>query len=104
MINYQTPGGYFDEEEFLNDLRRIKYVKRLLNKHKNGGELKTRLVLNHIILLANVFGVEATVRMLYYKIDVGLHNYLFAFLTFLDYISDAEHDVNVYRIIQHENV
>jgi hypothetical protein len=51
------------------DLKRIKYIKRLIKKYKITGDLKERLILNHIIVLGNVFGVDACVRMLFYKID-----------------------------------
>ena len=55
-------------EEFKEDLSRIKYIKRLLIKYKKYGDLKERLILNHIIILQNVFGVEGAVRILFYKL------------------------------------
>ena len=60
-----------DESEFFDDLKRFKYLKRLFNKYKEGGELKERLVLNHLIVLYNLFEEGAT-RMLFFK----LRNYL----------------------------
>jgi hypothetical protein len=74
---------------FLDDLKTIKYIKRLINKYADKKELKERLILNHIISLSNVFGVEATVNMLQYKVDERNHDILNAFLLFLKYI-DAE--------------
>jgi hypothetical protein len=87
-------GHYFNPNcisvlEFLDDLKTIKYIKRLINKYADKKELKERLILNHIISLSNVFGVEATVNMLQYKVDEHNHDILNAFLLFLKYI-DAE--------------
>jgi len=56
-------------DEFLDDLKRFKYIKRLLRKHDVGKELKERLILNHIIVLGNLFGVEATTKMLFFKLE-----------------------------------
>jgi hypothetical protein len=51
------------QSEFEEDLKRLKYVKRLLRKYKQTGDFKERLILNHVIILSNVFGVEATVNI-----------------------------------------
>jgi hypothetical protein len=72
--------------EFLDDLKIIKYIKRLINKYADKRELKERLILNHIISLSNVFGVEATVNMLMFRIDKAHHHILNAFFVYLDYI------------------
>jgi hypothetical protein len=72
--------------EFLDDLKIIKYIKRLINKYADKRELKERLILNHIISLSNVFGVEATVKMLMFRIDKTHHHILSAFFVYLDYI------------------
>lgn len=72
--------------EFLDDLKIIKYIKRLINKYADKQELKERLILNHIISLSNVFGVEATVNMLMFRIDKTHHHILSAFFIYLDYI------------------
>jgi len=71
--------------EFLDDLKIIKYIKRLINKYVDKDELKERLILNHIISLSNVFGVEAAVTMLKFKIDVNHHDVLNSFLVYLEY-------------------
>ena len=63
MKHYDNPQAD-GEEEFQDDLKRFKYLKRLLKKYHEGGELKERLILNHIIVLTNVFGVEASVTLL----------------------------------------
>ena len=69
--------------EFEGDIKRTKYLKRLFRRYKTTKILKERLILNHIILLNNVFGVEATARILFYKIDERDYDIL---KTFLDYL------------------
>lgn len=54
----------FDTEEFYSDIKRFKYIKRLINRYKTFGDIKERLLLNHIIVLNNVFGPEHCCRML----------------------------------------
>ena len=84
MKCYNTPNCIMSE--FEGDLKRIKYIKRLIRKYKATGDLKERLILNHIIVLSNVFGTEATVRMLFYKIDSSDYHILKTFLLFLSYM------------------
>jgi hypothetical protein len=72
--------------EFEEDINRIKYVKRLIKKYKMTGEMKERLILNHLIILANVFGVEHCVRMLFYKLDKEDYSVIKTFLLFLNYM------------------
>ena len=60
-------------EEFKEDILRIKYIKRLLLKYKKNHKLKDRLILNHIIILQNVFGAEACSRILFYKLSKELY-------------------------------
>jgi hypothetical protein len=74
------------QSEFEDDLKRIKYVKRLLRKYKQTGEFKERLILNHVIILSNVFGVEATVNMLFFKVDKEDYPLLKTILIFLNYM------------------
>lgn len=69
-----------DKNEFEDDLKRVHYVKKLLNKYINTGELKTRLILNHITLLHNVFGIKPTAKMLFFKLDPSLYPALKTFL------------------------
>ena len=75
--------------EFEEDLKRIKYVKRLIKRYKTTGELKERLILNHIIILSNVFGTRNAVRMLFYKLDEQDYQILKTFLLFLGYMPDS---------------
>lgn len=89
--------------EFLDDLKTFKYIKRLLNKYNEKGDLKSRLILNHIICLSNVFGVEPTVHMLTYKVDKTNHDVLNAFLLFLNYIDVKDVDLldlNLYNALK----
>lgn len=78
-------------EEFYDDLQRFKYLKRLFKRYSNNGDLQERLILNHIIVLANVFGIKATNRMLFYKIEEQHYPALKTFLVFLNYIKEDEY-------------
>ena len=86
-------GCYFNSEcsgkaEFMDDLKRIKYVKRLLqkiHKHKTLKSIRERLILNHIIILKNVFGEENTARILFFRVEPRLYSYLKSFLIFLEF-------------------
>ena len=70
--------------EFHDDLKRIRYIKRLFKKYEQTGELKDRLIFNHLIVLYNVFEHRAMTRMLCYKLYDQLQ-YLKPFLIFLNY-------------------
>ena len=71
-------------EEFYDDLKKIKYIKRLFNIYKNTGQLKERLILNHLIVFYNVFPIQAGTRILFYKIEKAFWQMLKTFLIFLD--------------------
>ena len=75
------------EEEFYDDLKKFKYIKRLFNKYSESGELKERLILNHIVVLTNVFGPEAAVKMLFLRLPEYLH-YLKPFLLMLSILKE----------------
>ena len=77
-----------DIEEFYDDLKKIKYIKRLFNIYKNDGQLKERLILNHLITWYNVFPVQAGTRILFYKIEEQFWPILKTFLIFLDRMPD----------------
>ena len=97
---YENPHAV-TREDFEKDLNQFKYIKRLLKKYKNTGELKTHLLLNHFIILYNVFG-EATTPMLFYKIEKELWSVMKSFVIFLGklpeyprcYIHDVQVDLN----------
>ena len=77
-----------DIEEFYDDLKKIKYIKRLFNIYKNDGQLKERLILNHLITWYNVFPIYAGTRILFYKIEEQFWPMLKTFLIFLDRMPD----------------
>ena len=87
MKQYDNPQCK-DIEEFHEDLNRIKYIKRLLGRFHKKNVLKERLILNHIIIMANVFSPVGTSRMLFYKIEDELHSSLKTFLLFLNYLPE----------------
>jgi hypothetical protein len=74
-------------EEFEEDLKRFKYIKRLLKKYVEQNELRHNLILNHLIICFNVFG-EATVPLLFYKIEEEYWSLIKTFLIFLNRIPD----------------
>ena len=74
------------QSEFEEDVNRIKYIKRLFRKYRQTGEFKERLILNHIIILSNVFGVEAATNMLFFKIDEEDYPLLKTILIYLNYL------------------
>jgi len=78
------------EKEFYDDMKRFKYIKRLLRKYKDTNVLKERLLLNHIIVLYNLFGSEACVTLLLFKIQREYWGTLKSFLLFLNIIRDDE--------------
>lgn len=95
--NYENPQAV-TKEDFDKDLHHFKYIKRLLKKYKNTGELKTHLLLNHFIILYNIFG-EATTPMLFFKIEKELWTSLKTFIIFLNKLPEYPkcylHDIPV---------
>ena len=77
-----------DIEEYYDDLKKIKYIKRLFNIYKNDGQLKERLILNHLITWYNVFPIQSGTRILFYKIEEHFWPMLKTFLIFLDRMPD----------------
>jgi hypothetical protein len=86
--HYDNPNCQ-NVEEFKEDLNRIKYIKRLLNRYVRNDDLKERLILNHLIIFCNTFGNEAAVRMLFFKLDRKLHSALKTFLIYLNLMPDV---------------
>ena len=91
MKNYQNPSCK-NIEEFQEDFNRIKYVKRLFNRYERSGVLRERLILNHIITIYNVFGVEASSRMLFNRLDERQFSILKTFLVYLNYCPENKFD------------
>ena len=82
-----------DEAEFFDDLKRFKYLKRLFNKYKEGGELKERLVLNHLIVLYNLFNDGAT-RMLFFKLK-NYQDILKPFMVLIDRLPEEVSGIGI---------
>jgi hypothetical protein len=88
--NYYSPRC-IDAEEFYDDLNRFKYVKRLVNRHQRGGDLGEKLLLNHITIILNVFGHDAGLRMLEYKVGIQNFDVIKPFLVFMNVIPFDEY-------------
>ena len=88
------------EKEFEDDLKRFKYIKRLLRKYHDTGILKERLLLNHLIVLHNVFDTTSCVTLLLYKIQEEYWPVLKSFLLFLNILRDGELE----HIVKDDNV
>jgi len=67
-------------EEFYEDINRVKYIKRLISKYVDSGKLKSRLLMNHLVVLINIFGAFPCTRILMYKIDPKYHEIIVTFL------------------------
>ena len=95
--NYENPQAV-TEADFDKDLNHFKYIKRLLKRYRNTGELKTHLIINHFIILYNIFG-EAATPMLFFKIEPELWSVMKTFVLFLNKLPDYPrcyiHDVEV---------
>ena len=83
---YDNPQAV-TKDDFDDDLKRIKYIKRLLKRYRITGELKTHLILNHLTVLFNVFN-DATVPLLFYNLEKDLWPYIKSFLVFLNRIPE----------------
>jgi len=83
---YDNPQAV-TKDDFESDLKRIRYIKRLLKRYKNTGELKIHLILNHLIILFNVFH-EAAVPLLFYNLEEDLWPSIKSFLVFLNRIPE----------------
>lgn len=87
--HYNNPQC-IDISEFEEDIARFKYVKRLLRRYNQSGDLQERLILNHLIIIANVFGITASNRMFFHKIEKELWPALKTFLVYLNYLPENE--------------
>ena len=95
--HYENPQA-MTQEDFFEDMKRFKWIKRLLNKYKNTGDLNIHLIINHFMSLYNVFG-EATTPLLFYKINKELWGVLKTFVLYLgrlpEYPKTTIHDIPV---------
>ena len=89
MKHYDNPSCV-DEAEFLDDMKRFRYLKRLFRKYDTSKEFKSRLIINHIIIQANVFGIEAATTLLFFKVDKQHWSILKTVLIFLNYMPENE--------------
>jgi hypothetical protein len=105
-FNVFCQENYFNPQcsgknEFVDDLKRIKYIKRLIqkiHKHKTLKSIRERLIINHLIILKNVFGEENTVRILFFKLEPRLYSYLKSFLVFLEFNISTIPEVEYHKI------
>ena len=93
------------EVEFFDDIKRFKYLKRLFRKYDITGEIKIRLILNHLIVLQNVFGAEVAITLLLYKIDKKYWTVLKTCLNYLKYLyshelNEVETDKNIEEMLK----
>ena len=104
--NYQNPQAV-SKEDFDKDLNHFRYIKRLLRKYKKEGVLRTHLLINHFIILYNIFG-EAATPMLFFKIEKDMWSQVKTFILFLNrlpqypkcYIHDIKVDLNCLQELQ----
>ena len=104
--NYNNPQAV-TKDDFDRDINHFKYIKRLLKRYKANGELKTHLILNHFIILYNIFG-DATTPMLFYKLEKELWSPVKSFVVFLNrlpeyprcYIHDIELDETCVELLK----
>jgi hypothetical protein len=94
---YDTPNCIMSE--FENDMSRIQYIKRLMTKYFMSGEIKERLLLNHIVIVCNVFGPEAATRILFYKLDETYYPLLKTFLIYLNIMPEVVRGIRGQDII-----
>lgn len=100
--HYDNPSC-IDVAEFEDDLNTLKYIKRLLTRYQESGELKERLILNHLNLLNNLFGPEATVKMCLLKMQ-GQWHILKPFLVYLKYMPDVVYNVGNDKVIRNSDI
>ena len=87
LLHYDNPHCV-DIKEYFEDVRKLKYIKRLFNRYKEDGVMKERLILNHIISFYNVFDNDAAARLLFFRVGEEYHSLLKTFLVFLNKMPD----------------
>jgi len=87
--HYDNPT-FSDVDEFYEDLKRFKYIKRLVNRYLDQGDLAERLILNHLVVVFNVFGPEATINILHLKMEDKHWPVIKPFLIFLKYVTNDQ--------------
>ena len=109
LLHYDNPHC-IDIKEYFEDVRKLKYIKRLFNRYKEDGVMKERLILNHLISFYNVFSNEAATRLLFFRVGTEYHSLLKTFLVFLNlmpnqindnlYSSDIELDDKIIKLLR----
>ena len=109
LLHYDNPHC-IDIKEYFEDVRKLKYIKRLFNRYKEDNVMKERLILNHIISFYNVFDNEAATRLLFFRVGKEYHSLLKTFLVCLNrmpdcvngklYSSDIPMDDNIIKILR----
>lgn len=89
---------YVSTEDFFEDLSRIKYIKKLITRYTEYGDLKERLILNHIIVLYNCFGADVCCKILYFRLKQQM-KYVKPFLILLDILPDKLYNIGDEDII-----
>ena len=102
--HYKNPN-FSDIDDFYEDLKRFKYIKRLLNRYIESDELSERLILNHLIVVFNMFGIEAALEILNLKLEDKHWPVMKPFLVFLKYIRNDQYtgitmDPNVIEVLR----
>lgn len=88
-VKHYTNPQCLSVEEFLDDLAKIKHVKRLLNRYKRHGNLRTRLILNHLVIIYSVFDISAANEMMFSRCEKNTWAALKSFLTYLGYLPEG---------------
>ena len=88
----------FSEEEFNNDLKKIRYIKILINRYRDTKVLQERLLLNHFITMGNVFAIEGLVRMLFYKVEEENYPILKTYLKFLNFMPNVVYNISGHNL------
>ena len=109
LLHYDNPHC-IDIKEYFEDVRKLKYIKRLFNRYKEDGVMKERLILNHIISFYNVFDNDAAARLLFFRVGKEYYSLLKTFLVFLNkmpeqindnlYSSDIQLDDKIIKILR----
>ena len=92
--HYNNPEC-IEVEEFKEDLTRFKYLKRLLSRYEQHGDLQERLILNHIIVLYNVFGIVPATRLLFFRMGDEFHSVLKTFLVYLSVFPEGDNEIEI---------
>lgn len=96
MKAYDRPNCIMSE--FKEDMKRFNYLKRLFQRYRKLGEVKERLVINHLIVIYNVFGVEVSTRLLFYRLSKEDYSTLKTYLLFLNYMPTEIHGIKGHTI------